>query len=164
MAEAFSLGVDGPRLGGSIVDRCAASGEAARGVRTAGSGGGCRPGRGGDPRGGAGAVGAARLWAAVFAGVGDEVAGVGGAGDGELSEDGVPAVGFGDVEAQGAAVGEALARGRLPLVVGGTGFYIRALAEGLPTAPPASTRQDMNTRASGSAVRANAPIETKADR
>jgi tRNA dimethylallyltransferase len=30
-----------------------------------------------------------------------------------------------------------LARGRLPLVVGGTGFYIRALAEGLPTAPPA---------------------------
>lgn len=36
-----------------------------------------------------------------------------------------------------AALGSVLERGRLPLVVGGTGFYIRALAEGLPTAPPA---------------------------
>ncbi len=36
-----------------------------------------------------------------------------------------------------AAIGEVLARGRLPLVVGGTGFYIRGLAEGLPTAPAA---------------------------
>ncbi|MEJ2292402.1 MAG: tRNA (adenosine(37)-N6)-dimethylallyltransferase MiaA [Deinococcales bacterium] len=35
------------------------------------------------------------------------------------------------------ALAAVLARGRLPLVVGGTGFYIRALAEGLPTAPPA---------------------------
>ncbi len=35
------------------------------------------------------------------------------------------------------ALREVLERGRLPLVVGGTGFYIRALAEGLPTAPPA---------------------------
>lgn len=35
------------------------------------------------------------------------------------------------------AVGETLARGRLPLVVGGTGFYIRALTQGLPTAPAA---------------------------
>lgn len=35
------------------------------------------------------------------------------------------------------AIGEVLARGRLPLVVGGTGFYIRALTEGLPTTPRA---------------------------
>ena len=35
------------------------------------------------------------------------------------------------------AIGEVLARGALPLVVGGTGFYIRALSEGLPTVPPA---------------------------
>jgi len=35
------------------------------------------------------------------------------------------------------ALRDILARGRLPLVVGGTGFYIRALAQGLPTAPPA---------------------------
>jgi len=38
-----------------------------------------------------------------------------------------------------AAIAEVLARGRLPLVVGGSGFYIRALAEGLPTAPPADS-------------------------
>ncbi len=31
------------------------------------------------------------------------------------------------------AIAETLARGKLPLVVGGTGFYIRALTEGLPT-------------------------------
>jgi len=36
-----------------------------------------------------------------------------------------------------AAIAEVLARGRLPLVVGGSGFYIRALSEGLPTVPPA---------------------------
>lgn len=36
-----------------------------------------------------------------------------------------------------AAISGALARGRLPLVVGGTGFYLRALAEGLPGAPAA---------------------------
>ena len=35
------------------------------------------------------------------------------------------------------AIGEVRARGALPLVVGGTGFYIRALSEGLPTVPPA---------------------------
>ena len=35
------------------------------------------------------------------------------------------------------AVNEVLARGALPLVVGGTGFYIRALSEGLPTVPSA---------------------------
>ncbi|UCH27961.1 MAG: tRNA (adenosine(37)-N6)-dimethylallyltransferase MiaA [Trueperaceae bacterium] len=34
-------------------------------------------------------------------------------------------------------IGEVLGRGTLPLVVGGTGFYIRALTEGLPAAPPA---------------------------
>ena len=33
------------------------------------------------------------------------------------------------------AIGEVLARGRLPLVVGGTGFYIRAPTQGLPTTP-----------------------------
>lgn len=35
------------------------------------------------------------------------------------------------------AIGEVLARGKLPLVVGGTGFYIRALSEGLPSVPAA---------------------------
>ena len=30
---------------------------------------------------------------------------------------------------------DVISRGRIPLVVGGTGFYIRALKEGLPTAP-----------------------------
>jgi len=35
-----------------------------------------------------------------------------------------------------AAVAEVLARGRLPLVVGGTGYYIRALSEGIPRVPP----------------------------
>jgi tRNA dimethylallyltransferase len=35
-----------------------------------------------------------------------------------------------------AAIDEVIARGALPLVVGGTGFYIRALSEGLPTVPP----------------------------
>lgn len=36
-----------------------------------------------------------------------------------------------------AAIEGALARGRLPLIVGGTGFYIRALTQGLPTTPAA---------------------------
>jgi tRNA dimethylallyltransferase len=31
---------------------------------------------------------------------------------------------------------DVISRGRIPLVVGGTGFYIRALKEGLPSAPP----------------------------
>ncbi len=35
-----------------------------------------------------------------------------------------------------AAIAEVLARGRLPIVVGGTGYYIRALSEGLPEVPP----------------------------
>jgi len=34
-------------------------------------------------------------------------------------------------------IGEVLARVGLPLVVGGTGFYLRALSEGLPTVPAA---------------------------
>ncbi|WP_243094237.1 tRNA (adenosine(37)-N6)-dimethylallyltransferase MiaA [Thermus thalpophilus] len=34
------------------------------------------------------------------------------------------------------AIGGVLARGRLPLVVGGTGYYIRALSEGLYDLPP----------------------------
>jgi len=36
-----------------------------------------------------------------------------------------------------AAIADVLARGKVPLVVGGTGFYLRALREGLPTVPPA---------------------------
>ncbi len=35
------------------------------------------------------------------------------------------------------AIADALSRGALPLVVGGAGFYLRSLAEGLPTTPPA---------------------------
>ena len=35
------------------------------------------------------------------------------------------------------AIGSILERDRLPFVVGGTGFYIRALSRGLPTVPPA---------------------------
>ncbi len=35
------------------------------------------------------------------------------------------------------AIAEVVARGTLPLVVGGTGFYIRALSQGLPTTPAA---------------------------
>ena len=37
-----------------------------------------------------------------------------------------------------AAVAEVQARGKLPLVVGGNGFYIRALTRGLPTVPAAN--------------------------
>lgn len=35
------------------------------------------------------------------------------------------------------AISEVLAREKIPLVVGGTGFYIRALSDGLPTVPEA---------------------------
>jgi tRNA dimethylallyltransferase len=38
------------------------------------------------------------------------------------------------------AITEVLARKNIPLVVGGTGFYIRALAEGLPTVPEADEK------------------------
>lgn len=41
------------------------------------------------------------------------------------------------VELAEAAIADVLARGSVPLVVGGTGFYLRALREGLPTAPEA---------------------------
>lgn len=36
-----------------------------------------------------------------------------------------------------ASIGSVLAAGRLPLLVGGTGFYVRALMRGLPSVPPA---------------------------
>ena len=35
-----------------------------------------------------------------------------------------------------AAIADVLKRGKLPLVVGGTGYYIRALSEGIPKVPP----------------------------
>ena len=41
------------------------------------------------------------------------------------------------VDSAEAAIGEVLARGKLPVVVGGSGFYIRALSQGLPTVPAA---------------------------
>lgn len=41
------------------------------------------------------------------------------------------------VELAEAAIADVFARGRVPLVVGGTGFYLRALREGVPTAPEA---------------------------
>ncbi len=41
------------------------------------------------------------------------------------------------VRAAEAAIADVLARGRVPFVVGGTGFYLNALAEGLPTTPRA---------------------------
>ena len=34
------------------------------------------------------------------------------------------------------ALSDILARGRVPLVVGGTGFYLSALTRGLPLTPP----------------------------
>lgn len=40
------------------------------------------------------------------------------------------------VEAAEDTIDDVIARGRIPFVVGGTGFYIRALKDGLPTAPP----------------------------
>ncbi len=39
------------------------------------------------------------------------------------------------VKAAETAIAEILARGNIPLVVGGTGFYIRALSQGLPSTP-----------------------------
>jgi tRNA dimethylallyltransferase len=39
------------------------------------------------------------------------------------------------VRAAEIAIAEVLARGNIPLVVGGTGFYIRALSQGLPSTP-----------------------------
>jgi tRNA dimethylallyltransferase len=44
------------------------------------------------------------------------------------------------VRAAETTIDDVLARGRLPLVVGGTGFYLNALAEGLPTTPKADRR------------------------
>src|SRR5690606_12071749 len=41
------------------------------------------------------------------------------------------------VELAEAAIADVFARGRVPLVVGGTGFYLLALREGVPTAPEA---------------------------
>ncbi len=38
------------------------------------------------------------------------------------------------------AIAEVLAKGKIPMVVGGTGFYIRALSQGLPSTPPADTK------------------------
>ena len=40
------------------------------------------------------------------------------------------------VTAAESAIADVLQRGNIPLVVGGTGFYIRALSQGLPSAPP----------------------------
>ncbi|WP_114313282.1 tRNA (adenosine(37)-N6)-dimethylallyltransferase MiaA [Thermus caldifontis] len=40
------------------------------------------------------------------------------------------------VELAETAIADILARGGIPLVVGGTGYYIRALSQGLPTLPP----------------------------
>ncbi|ADR36379.1 tRNA delta(2)-isopentenylpyrophosphate transferase [Oceanithermus profundus DSM 14977] len=40
------------------------------------------------------------------------------------------------VEAAERAIAEVRARGRIPLVVGGTVYYLRGLCEGLPTTPP----------------------------
>jgi len=41
------------------------------------------------------------------------------------------------VQAAETVIGEVLERGSLPFVVGGTGFYLRSLSEGLPLVPPA---------------------------
>ena len=40
------------------------------------------------------------------------------------------------VMAAESAIADVVQRGKIPLVVGGTGFYIRALSQGLPSAPP----------------------------
>jgi tRNA dimethylallyltransferase len=45
------------------------------------------------------------------------------------------------VAAAEAAIDDVLARGGRPLVVGGTGFYVAALQEGLPTTPPSDPAQ-----------------------
>ena len=47
---------------------------------------------------------------------------------------------FDYVQRAEASLADVLARGKLPLIVGGTGFYIRALSEGLPTVPPGGRR------------------------
>jgi tRNA dimethylallyltransferase len=40
-----------------------------------------------------------------------------------------------------AAILDVVARGRVPIVVGGTGFYLSALVEGLPSTPPADRHE-----------------------
>jgi tRNA dimethylallyltransferase len=45
------------------------------------------------------------------------------------------------VQAAETAIAEILSRGRIPLVVGGTGFYIRALSQGLPSTPMSDPAQ-----------------------
>lgn len=45
------------------------------------------------------------------------------------------------VEAAERVIAEVFARGRIPLVVGGTIYYLRALCEGLPTTPPPNEAQ-----------------------
>jgi len=51
-----------------------------------------------------------------------------------------------------AAIADVLRRGKLPLVVGGTGYYIRALSEGIPKVPPpepglmAELEEELKTR------------------
>jgi tRNA dimethylallyltransferase len=52
------------------------------------------------------------------------------------------------------AITEIRQRGHLPLVVGGTGLYVRALVKGLLPAPPAdpALRQELETRASARGV------------
>ena len=45
------------------------------------------------------------------------------------------------VHAAETAIEAILAKGKLPFIVGGTGFYIRALTEGLPSAPQADPAQ-----------------------
>ncbi len=45
------------------------------------------------------------------------------------------------VAAAEAAIADVLARGGRPLVVGGTGFYLAALQDGLPTTPPSDPAQ-----------------------
>ncbi len=54
------------------------------------------------------------------------------------------------------AIAQIRDRGRLPLVIGGTGLYIRALLKGLRPAPPAdpSLRKDLEARADAEGVRA----------
>lgn len=54
-----------------------------------------------------------------------------------------------------AAITEILARGRLPLVVGGTGFYLSGLMRGLPQTPPA----DPQVRAAVEAELTNRGLE-----
>lgn len=39
------------------------------------------------------------------------------------------------------AIGDIISRGKIPIVAGGTGFYISALQNGLPTVPPANLKR-----------------------